>query len=156
MGLLENTRTEPVRRLSLRQPATVERDATVADAVRAMRDARLGCVVVVDADNRPVGMFTEAMLRTLLVRSSAVVDEAITAHMAEQFPCVLASDPIELVLDAMEAKNVRFVPVVDDEGRLMGLTGQKGMMEYVAEHFPRLVLGQRVGTHPFPAQREGG
>jgi len=156
MGLLENTRTEPVRRLSLRQPATVLREATVADAVRAMRKARLGCVVIVDEDHRPVGLFTEAMLRMLLSQSSAVIQEPIAAHLAEQFPCVLASDPIELLLDAMETKNVRFVPVVDDEGRLIGLTGQKGMMEYVAEHFPRVVLGQRVGTRPFPAHREGG
>jgi CBS domain-containing protein len=44
----------------------------------------------------------------------------------------------------MHAKNIRFVVVVDDEGRLSALTGQKGLMEYVAEQFHREVVAHRI------------
>jgi hypothetical protein len=59
------------------------------------------------------------------------------------------------VLAALEFTNIRFLIVVDDRGRLAGLTGQKGLMEYVAEHFPRQVTVQRIGCKPFLAEREG-
>ena len=44
---------------------------------------------------------------------------------------------------------------VDDQGKLVGLTGQKGLMEYVAEHFPGEVMVQRVGEKPYTQSREG-
>lgn len=53
--------------------------------------------------------------------------------MATTFPCVKQTDPIGLIVDAMDAKNIRFVVVVDEHGKLAGLTVQKGVMEYVAE-----------------------
>ena len=74
--------------------------------------------------------------------------------MAKQWPWVQTSDPIVDVLEAMLTKNVRFLCVVDEEGRVVGLTGQKGLMEYVAEHFPGQVMVQRVGCAPY-LNREG-
>ena len=65
------------------------------------------------------------------------------------------SDPIVSVLESLELKNIRFLAVVDEDGRLAGLTGQKGLMEYVADHFPGEVMVQRVGQTPFLHQREG-
>ncbi len=55
----------------------------------------------------------------------------------------------------MKIKNVRFLCVVDEDRRVVGLTGQKGLMEYVADHFPRQVMVQRIGCTPFLATREG-
>ena len=65
------------------------------------------------------------------------------------------TDPIADVLAALELKNVRFLAVLDEEGRLVGLTGQKGLMEYVADHFPGQVAVQRINCGPFPQEREG-
>ena len=44
---------------------------------------------------------------------------------------------------------------VNDADVVVGLTGQKGLMEYIADLFPQEVHVQRVGTKPFPATREG-
>jgi len=155
MGLYENIRTERVGRLSLRDPAVVTDDATIRDAVAEMRQKRLGCAIVVNDRREPLGMFAESELTRLLSEHPAVVDEPVRYFMKMDWPTVRITDPISFVLDALESKNVRFLIVIDEHGQLAGLTGQKGLMEYVAEHFPGQVIVQRIGCKPYPAEREG-
>lgn len=155
MGLRQNAQTDPVSRLNLREPILVSRDSTIREAIEKMRQGKLGCAIVVDDDRKPLGLFTEAMLRGLLLQSPAIVEERVADRMATVFPWVQIDDPVETVLEAMELKNHRFVAVLDQEHRVVGLTGQKGLMEYIAENFPQEVMVQRVGTRPYPSQREG-
>jgi CBS domain-containing protein len=155
MGLFENIRSEPVSRLALREPVVVGRDATVRDAITRMREQKLGCAIVVDDERKPIGLFAESRLTQLLRETPAAVYDPIIEHLEPQWPTVELNDPISRVLTALELDNVRFLIVVDDQGRLAGLTGQKGLMEYVAEHFPRQVIVQRIGGNPYPAEREG-
>ena len=63
MGLKEDLQSTKVSELNYRQPVTVANDVTVRDAVVAMRQAGMGCVLVVDDDAKAVGMFSEGMLR---------------------------------------------------------------------------------------------
>lgn len=156
MGLQQNIQSEPVSRLALREPVTVSAETTLRDAIGQMREARLGCAVIVDANHKPIGLFTESKLTQLLTQQGPkVVDDKIESHATQPCPWVRSTDPIAYVLEAMQLKNLRFMCVVDDEGRLVGLTGQKGLIEFVAEHFPGQVMVQRIGGNPYPAEREG-
>lgn len=155
MGLYEDFRNEPVKRLALREPITLEPEGTIRDAIALMSDKNLGCVVVVDEAQKPVGMFTEGMLRHLLISSPDAIGGILQEQMASRFPWVQIDDPIQMVLDAMVEKNTRFVCVVDEAGKLVGLTGQKGLMEHVAEHFPFQVMVQHIEDSPYNIQREG-
>jgi predicted transcriptional regulator len=155
MGLYENIRNEPVSRLALRDPVVVSPEATVRDAVSCMRQRNLGCAIVVDQERKPVGLFAESMLTRLLSETPQAIYDQILDHIDKKWPTVCLSDPISCILSALEFANIRFLIVVDEQGRLAGLTGQKGLMEYVAEHFPRQVIVQRIGGKPYPAHREG-
>ncbi len=155
MGLYANMCNETVSRLPLREPVVCRREDTVRRAVQLMRERKLGCVIVVGDDHKPVGMFTESMLVQLLARKPDAINDPVESEMAERWAWVTLSDPIADVLEAMQVKNVRFICVVDDEGRVAGLAGQKGLMEYVADHFPGQVMVQRVGCAPYTHQREG-
>ena len=153
MGLYQNMLAEPVSELELREPAIAQPDETVRDAVEHMRTKKLGCVIVTDENRKPVGMFTEGMVTRLLSDDPAAMGRPIREQMANHFPWVKLTDPIVDVLTAMQTKNVRFLCVVDDDGQLAAITGQKGLMEYVADHFPTVMV-QRVGS-PVPQEREG-
>ncbi len=155
MGLQQDMQNEPVSQLSLREPVTAVRGTTLREAITLMREKKLGCTVVIDEDRKPIGMFSESMLTQLLAQDAARIDEPIEEHMAGQWPWVRLTDTVADVLEALECKNVRFLCVVDDGDRLVGLTGQKGLMEYVADHFPGQVMVQRIGGKPFPQDREG-
>ena len=155
MGLQENFRKETVKQLEIRKPVTVQLDATVRDAVSEMRDQNIGCAIVVDGDRKPIGIFTESMFTELLLHGAQTIDDSIEKHMAARCPWVRMSDPIGNVLDAMQLKNVRMLCVVDDDDRVVGVTGQRGLMEYIAEHFPGEVMVQRIGETPYLSDREG-
>lgn len=154
MGLKQDMVEEPVSRLTLREPVLCAPKDTVRVVIERMRRSQLGCVILVDKDRKPVGMFTESMLTQLLANGASVLDDPIVQHSAQQWPWVRQTDPVFDVLEAMQAKNVRFICVVDDDGRVVGLTGQKGLMEYIAEHYPEQVMVQRVGCPP-SLDREG-
>lgn len=154
MGLLQNMLDEPVTRLTLRPPVVCKPSDTVEDAIERMREKQLGCVIVVDKEDKPLGMLTESMITQLLLQDPPPLDAPLQEHMADQWPWLYLTDPIADVLEAMQARNVRFICVVDKHGRVAAVTGQKGLMEYVAEHFPRQVMVQRVGCEPL-LNREG-
>ncbi len=155
MGLFENIKITPVTKLTLRDLVLLNEDDTIRDAVNKMREANLGCAVAVDSDRKPRGLFTEAMLRAMLAKTSNILDEPVNEHLSTTFPWVSLTDSVEMVLEAMEAKNIRFVVVLDEAGKVAGLTGQKGLMEFIAEHFPGEVMVQRIGTKHYPEEREG-
>ena len=154
MALQENLRNETVDKLKLRQALTARPGSLVRDAVTQMREHELGCVFVVDEDRKPVGVFTESMLTMMIAHHPEQLDDPIEKRMAKRVPWVSIKDPILEVLEAMQLKNIRLLCVVDENQRVVGLTGQRGLMEYIAEHFPGEVTVQRIGL-PYPADREG-
>lgn len=155
MGLFENMNSDPVQDLNLRDPVLAKGDETVRNVVRRMQEMDLGCAILIDDDRKPIGMFTERMLTQIMASDPGLLDQPVVSQAADRWPQVTLSDPIVSVLDSLELKNVRFLSVVDDDGRIAGLTGQKGLMEYVADHFPGQVMVQRVGQKPYMHDREG-
>jgi hypothetical protein len=45
---------------------------------------------------------------------------------------------------------------VDRDGKPIGLTGQKGVIEFIVEHFPRQVKVQMMRSKLYMDAREGG
>ena len=156
MGLQENIATEPVSKLHLRKLIPVSPDTTLRSAVELMREEKLGCVVVVDDDQKPLGMFNENILRLVMLDHPGYLDETVSQHMVTNCPYATLADPISVVLDAMQMNNTRFICVVDEEGRAVALTGQKGLMEYVAEHYPGEVMVQRIELTPYAKRKREG
>lgn len=156
MGLWQDFQEEPISKLSLREPVIAASQDTVRTAIGRMRDQQLGCTIVADRWNKPVGIFTESAVTALLNREGPqILDDPLKTHMTTPCPWVQLTDPISYMLEAMQLKNLRFLCVVDDTGKIVGLTGQKGLIEFVADHFPGQVMVQRVGGHAYPTHREG-
>ena len=105
MGIYENMQNEPVSRLALREPITVLPSDSVRQAVERMREGKLGCVIAVDEQHKPVGMFTESMLTQLLAQNPSAVDDPLANHMSSRWPWVALTDKIAVVLEAMQTKS---------------------------------------------------
>jgi hypothetical protein len=82
--------------------------------------------------------------------------DVTVSEFAEQgFPRVCEDDPIVNVWEAVVTGEKRFVLVTDDQGQILGLTGQRGLAEYVSEYYPQQIMVQRLGAKPVMQQREG-
>ncbi len=108
------------RDIMAKSVTTATRANTLRDAALMMRDGDMGSVPVVE-DEKLVGIVTD---RDIVVRSIAdgkdagtSVAEAMTTDIFSVKPDDFAFEAIRLMGD----KQVRRVPVVDDDGRLAGI-----------------------------------
>lgn len=155
MGLRDLLSREPISNLPLREAPVVERGASVRDAMLLMRQRKLGCVYLLDDGGRPTAMFSERLLVRLLARDAAQLDKPVQDHAIPVRCMVKLTDPIQSMIKEMSDRDIRFVCVVDDDGKLAGLTGQRGIMEYIAERFPRQVKVHQLQSKLHMDQREG-
>ena len=156
MGLREDIMNETVSQLPKRRALTVPPDMTIDQACKLMRVDKLGCVFVVDDQGRPMGKFTERQVLKLIC-GCVPLEEPVSKHMVPipECGCVRMTDPVVKVLEGMQQTRLRFLCVVDDAGKVVALTGQKGLMEYVTEHFPRQIKVQMMSSKMHMNTREG-
>jgi CBS domain-containing protein len=112
---------QTVQELMTPNPRTAKATTTVKDAARTMREADAGAVIVVDDQNRTIGIVTD---RDIAIRSIAEgkdpsttpVSEVATMGVATLSPGDSAREAVRL----MREKAVRRVPVVEG-GRPVGI-----------------------------------
>lgn len=94
--------------------ATIPAAATAIAAAKAMLERDCGCLVVVDARKKPLGILTDRDL-ALRVVAAGRDPRKTTARMVMSAPLVAATatDSMEAILARMEASGVRRVPVLD-------------------------------------------
>jgi len=97
------------------QPVTVPATATVADAIRAMKEFRVGSVMIPNADGSPAGIFTERDVLNLC--ADGLTDFAkmsIRPYMTCGITTSKLDDTISEALAVMTTKRFRHLPVVEE------------------------------------------
>lgn len=102
-------------------PVTIKRGSTVADALAMMEEYHIGGIPVVDDDRMLVGIVTNRDLRFErdLTRK---IDEVMTS---ENLVTTTQSTNLEEASDILQRHKIEKLPVVDSEGRLVGLVTYK-------------------------------
>jgi CBS domain-containing protein len=121
-----------------------------------MKDHRMGCLLVEDG-GKLIGIFTERDILTKLVGTGydpgkVSVDGVMTRNPETLTP----EDPIAFALQLMSVGGFRHVPLVDSEGRPVGILSVKDIVDYLAEHFPREILNIPPEPGKQPRIPEGG
>lgn len=110
-------------------PVTITKDHTVGDALSMMKEYRIGGIPVVDADGKLIGIVTNRDLRfqsdmsRLIAEVMTPGDRLITTHSSE------LANAKQVLLNSKIEK----LPVVDEEGRLVGLITYKDITK-VQDH----------------------
>ena len=155
MGLRQDIHEKTIADLDLREVIGVSGATTAQDAVALMKEHGLGYVTIVDDEGKPHGVFTERSLIRLLMQNPAALSEPVSKWLDQDPPILKQSAPIFKLLELMRSRSLRFVIVIDDAGKAVGVTGQRGLMEYIADHFPRQVKVQTMESKLYMDQREG-
>jgi CBS domain-containing protein len=154
MELARNLKVESVSRLHPTAPLRVVPAQTVAEAVRLMRENRVGCLLVC-RDDRLVGIFTERDLVRRVLAAGLPLSAAVADCMTPDPVTVGPKEPIGAAVRRMEEGGYRHLPVVDDAGRPLGVLSVKRIVHYLAEHFPGTVHNQPPDPASFPTAPEG-
>ena len=141
MELARNLRKDPVSRLEASPPRSVDRSATVAEAIDLMRRDNTGCILVCDA-NQLVGLFTERDLMCRVLAVGKPLDLLVADVMTPDPVTIQPRDPIRLAVRRLEGGGHRHLPIVDDTNRPTGILSVKKVVRYLVEHYPGAVYNQ--------------
>ncbi|HIP65138.1 MAG TPA: CBS domain-containing protein [Pyrodictium sp.] len=110
---------------------TAKPSETVADAARKMREYNVGSVLIVDEQGKLLGIFTERDLVKVVASNkplSTKLEEVMTkGNLVTASP----DDPLPLIAHKMVEHNVRHIPVVDDQGRVVGIISIRKLLKYI-------------------------
>lgn len=95
-------------------------DTSMADGLLEMSRKGLGMTVIVDAEDKAIGVYTDGDLRRALDRRIDV--HAARMHEVMSSPCktIQAGELAAEAVHLMETHRITALPVVDDSGRLVG------------------------------------
>ncbi len=141
-----------------REVVYINRDVTVNAACKLMRHYHTGSLVVVDevgGKRVPVGILTD---RDVVVEIDAMDLDAkvITAGdiMSSQLVTVAESHGVMETIELMRFKAVRRMPVVDTDGRLIGIVTIDDLLEVLAEELTGIArIVAREQSHEQQARR---
>ena len=122
--------------LAVRHVECISATTSVTDCALAMRTRHVGSLVVVDGGNKPIGMITDRDLTIEVLDIAATkVGDVMTS------PAVVAQGEENIVdaLARMREFGIRRLPVVDENGLLVGVVTNSNMLEELSTMLDSLV-----------------
>jgi CBS domain-containing protein len=97
-------------------------EETLNTAAQIMWDSDCGCVPVIDAEQRVVGMLTDRdMAMAAYTQGAPLRAVRVSSAMAKKVYTCKAEDSLASAEELMRAKQIRRLPVVDVDGHLDGI-----------------------------------
>ncbi|MDP6538843.1 MAG: CBS domain-containing protein [Planctomycetota bacterium] len=121
------------------RPCTVTITESVRDAARLMRNAHIGALVVVDGDDRPLGVVTDRDI-TLHVLPTGLDGAWCSVGDCMSRPAITLDRNASLCEASrlMRTSGVRRLPIVDNEGKLVGIVTADDLVGMIARQVERL------------------
>jgi CBS domain-containing protein len=127
---------QQVKEVMTSRPITLDRDASLVEAARVMRDQGIGDVIVVDGDDA-AGIVTD---RDIVIRAVADGADPNSTRLGQvvsgDLTAVAPDDPIERAVELMREKAVRRLPVLEG-GKPVGVVS---LGDLAIQGDPRSVL----------------
>ncbi len=118
-------------------PTFVSPDTTIAEAAKIMVRKNISSVIV-GTPKEPIGMFTERdMLREVVVKNldtkktslyDIMCGTELKHVMCRVITTINWNEPVEEAAERMMGRYVRHLPVVNDEGEIVGMVSARTVM----------------------------
>jgi CBS domain-containing protein len=151
----------PLKAVGRRDPIVVAPGTPLAACIDAIREGGVGdSVIVADADRRLLGVLTERDVFARLVGAAPGGPAFDLAQPVETLmnrtPHTLhLEQPVRAALELMAQGRYRNIPLVDDEGLVVGIVRQQDILSYLAESFPEELLNLPPRPHQIMEVSEG-
>lgn len=119
--------------LAVQKVATIPSGTPLLDCAKEMRSMHVGSLVVVDNENKPIGMLTDRDITIEVVALEKDIAALVVNDVMAQPVCVAHTG--EGVVDAlarMRGQGIRRLPVVDEEGKLCGIVTASNIVEEIS------------------------
>ena len=112
------------------EAASVPVEATAERAIRTMLDRDVGAVAVIDENHRVAGIFTERdVLRRLSLGEHDPRKISVREIMTTPVEMATRATTAGEALATMVSRHYRHLPIVDDDGRLLGMLSIRNVLQ---------------------------
>lgn len=109
---------------------TIDRGASVLDAIGTMSKANIGALVIT-SDDRPAGIFTERdYLRKIALQGRSSRETQVEQVMSSPLITVAPTDPCRTAMEMMTERRCRHLPVLDGDD-MVGIVSLGDLVKYM-------------------------
>ena len=146
--------TDPISALGLPPPVSVDKNASLGDALAATQKHGQGYVLVVD-NGRPVGIMSEREVVTRIVARDVSYDRTVEGFASSVLHTLTSKDRIAKAVQLMSDGGPENIPVVDESGKAVAVLRKLDIIRFLAEAFPEQVLNLPPRPHQAMPRPEG-
>lgn len=145
----------PLGEVPRRASVHVSPDRKVSDVITIMNEGGSGCALVVDGDLL-IGIFTERDVLTKIAGTTTDATAVTVRDLMTANPDTLPEDAtVAFALNRMSVEGYRHIPLVDEDGKPVGVVGMRDIINWMVEMYPDRVLNVPPVPSSFPAKPEG-
>jgi CBS domain-containing protein len=146
--------TDPISALGLPSPVCIGRDASVGEALEAVKRHGQGYVLVTE-EGRPVGIMSEREVLMRIVARDVKYGESVDKYMTVGPETLTLRDPIASAIRLMNEGGERNIPIVDERGDAVAVLRTLDIIHFLAEAFPAQVMNLPPRPHQLIPEPEG-
>ena len=135
-----------LRDLTCRSVQTVEPMTSLRDAARLMVEHAVGSLVITaPADGSPVGIITDRDLVKMLAEGRDPESDTVSCFFGAPLETVSVNDTLREVTERMRKHAVRRFPIVDAEGRLVGIVSLDDVLVFLGREMSDVASAVETG-----------
>ncbi len=120
---------DQIEEIMNKEVATAKPDDRLVDAAKTMLERKIGCVVVVERE-KVVGIVTESDLIRCAASGLDPNRELVRDVMKSPAVTCTPEAPVEEAYAHMRKNNIRHLPIVGEDGALVGIVTMKDLISF--------------------------
>lgn len=141
--------------ITRRPPIIVAPGTPLGECLRAVERSGRGDSVLVCKDGRLVGVLTERDIFGRIVGQEIDPSEPVDRYVNTEPHTLSFDSTVRDAIALMQTGRYRNVPLVDAEGRAIGIVRPQDILRYLAEAFPQALLNLPPRPHQRHKESEG-
>ena len=112
---------------------SVPEGTSLEEAIRTMRERKIGCLLVTDPDGKLCGIFTERdVLYKVAGKELDLAAQPVSRYMTHDPEVIRGDQLLASALQRMMVGDLRHLPLVDTEGRPEKILSSRDIINYLA------------------------
>jgi CBS domain-containing protein len=146
----------PIGNLRLQEPLLFLPETQLKAVVAQMQSLKRGFALIVDSERNLAGIITERDLISHF-SDSGLDSEAAVKTLMTPAPITLShKTPIAEAIESFGSQNFRHLPVLGQQGSVIGVLSIRKLVDYLAEHLPERVLNLPPDPDIIAHEKAGG
>ena len=121
-----------VKQIMSNSIVSVDSSVTATNAAKMMEDTGVGAIIVLE-NNLPVGIVTDRDFAIKITAHSYPIDTPVRRIMSSPLISIDPNFDLWVASDLMSARNVRKLPVIDDD-KVVGILTSSDLVKHIADH----------------------